>query len=156
MVLRNWTTAAHADFFERNIVTEHFAADSAAARAYNEFVSNAQTVTWPTIGELQTWVESPSYQGVVGGDGTDVALLQLVLDVAVSKIAGATGNYVRPVDADGAVDPAGSPVQILPEIKLAAIIQASIWYDARVVPESPILAEVVEALIGNERQFGLA
>lgn len=165
-----WTTRAHSDFFARNILTLYgYGGDSAEARAYNEFVSNAAPVTWPTLDELQVWVQSTTYQGAAGGDTTHVELLQLALDVAVSRIAQRTGNYVRPVDANGDVDPTGAPVEILPELKLAAIMQAFKWYERRSSPNGVLgatefggviraksLDPDVEAMIGNELQFGLA
>lgn len=151
-----YTTAAHADLFARNIITVYYGADNETARAYNEFVSNASTTGWPSLGELTDFLESTSYQGVVGGETTDATIAQLALDAAISRIAQMTHTNVRPVDDAGDVDPAGDPVAVLPEIKLAALIQAAEWYRTRLDDAGGDLVEAVERLIGNHVLPGLA
>jgi hypothetical protein len=163
---RAWSDA-HADLFTRNIYTYVGDADSEEARAYNEWASNAQTVTWPDLAEVQRWDAQNAYPGSQAV--TSVEALQLALDAAVSRLAERCGLYVRPVDANGDVDPDGDPVPIPPEVKLATILQAVRWARRRQTPDGLAgSAEItglirtssidpdIEALIANHRRIGLA
>lgn len=163
---RAWSDA-HADLFTRNVYTWVGQADSEEARAYNEWASNAEQVTWPELAEVQRWDAQNAYPG--SSAATPVEVLQLCLDAAISRLAERCGLYVRPVDANGDVDPLGDAVPIPAEVKLATIVLAVRWARRRQTPDGLAgSAEItglirtssidpdVEALISNHRRLGLA
>lgn len=163
---RAWTDS-HIDFFTRNIYTvnDDGGGDLAAARARNEFLSNAVGLPWPTEDEVMQWREH-------NGQGEEVTAPQALVwatAAAVSRIAERCGLLVLPVDADGVVDPAGDPVKVPPEIFLAACMQAARWYERRITASGVLGSDSlggtvrvgrfdadVEALIANHVEFGLA
>lgn len=143
---RAWTDS-HSDFFERNIVAVQGYDDPAAAE-YNANTANAVPVTWPTLDEVIRWDVQNSYPAVAGA-APPAALerLQSALDAAVTHHANRCGLHVRPVDASGAVDPAGDPVPIDPDVKLATIMRAVRWARRSGTPDGIAGASEIGGLI---------
>lgn len=161
MAVVSWTTASNRDWFERNILAGYV--PSAPA---DPFRSNALAWTWPTPNDLADWMKQ---SGVAVDTTTKVPALELALASAISRIAERTCFHVRPVDANGDVDPAGDAVEIPPEIHLATLMTAHRWYRRPSSPDGVMganeLAGViringydpdVEALLSNYDSPGLA
>ena len=167
---RAWFTDAHSDFFVRNVLA--FCpglGDDDAVRAANLFEPNTQRVTWPTLDEVTRWDQASMAPTGVGHAGPRLEALELCLAAAIDRIAERIGVDPRPVDADGAVDPDGDPVEIRATVKLAVVMQTVRWA-ARVdtptgVAGASELAGVIrvtaldpdiETMLGNQLRVGLA
>lgn len=127
-----WTSRAwsdsHSDLFIRNIYTG-LDGDDSAHREWAEFEANNARPTWPTLDEVMRWAnQNSAANGPVGQvAGLKAEDYQLALDAAIEDHAERCHLNVRPVDANGAVDPDGDPVLIPAKVKLATIIQATSW-----------------------------
>lgn len=162
---RAWSDS-HADLFTRNILTYVGEVDSEEARAANEWASNAEQPTWPDLAEVMRWASQNAYPGAASAPAE---VLQLCRDAAVSRLAERCGLYVRPVDANGDVDPSADPVPIPPEVKLAAVMLAARLAERQRTPgglagsaeisgliRTSSIDPDIEALIANHRRLGLA
>lgn len=124
-----WTTRAwtdsNRDGFERNLIYVGSPWSSAEAAAYAEWEPNNSRPGWPTIDEVTRWAQSiNNYPGVTQPPTLNVENLQLALDAAIERVATRTHFQVRPVDANGDVDPGGTAVEIPATVKLATIMLA--------------------------------
>jgi hypothetical protein len=150
-VVTQWTSRAwtdsHADGFTHNIITlgDGIGGESAEARAYNEFAPNNVRPTWPTTDEVLRWAAQNSYPG--SGATIPVEDYQLCLDAAVESHAGRCHLHVRPVDANGAVDPVGAPVVIPAGVKLATIMRAVRWARRKNTPDGIAGSSEITGLI---------
>lgn len=138
-----WTSRAwsdsHSDYFTRNILTFGDLGpgwSSAEAEAYAAWSPNNIRPTWPTLDEATRWAESiNNYPGVGATPRLNVENLQLCLDAAIEYHAARCHIHVRPVDATGAVDPDGDPVEIPAAVKLATIKRAVRWARRAMTPD---------------------
>lgn len=148
-----WTSRAwsdsHADYFTRNIWTFDTGASSAEAAVYAELGDpNSIRPTWPTFDEVLRWAKSINdYPGLTGGPGPNVENLQLCLDASIERMAGRCHLHVRPVDAAGAVDVDGDPVEIPASVKLATIMQAVRWARRAMSPDGVLGASEISGVI---------
>lgn len=89
------------------------------------FVPNNVRPTWPTVDEVLRWDTQNQYPGITGQLPTaPVEVVQLALDAAIETASMRCHLQVRPVDANGAVDPDGDPVEIPANVKLWVIMEA--------------------------------
>lgn len=147
MPVTHWTTNAHADFFSRNILS-FLVPPTTASEGYETFRANGETVNWPDHGEVARWMP---------GDPSSVEDQNLILAVAAAnnKISERTGFNVRPLDANGDPlnpgDPGYLAVEIPPEIKLAAMLQAARWYRRHMTPEGVLGANDFDGVVRVSR-----
>ena len=122
------------------------ASDALTAGVY--FAPNNVRPTWPTLDEVTRWAESISnYPGAGGQSRTNLEVLQLCLDAAVERIAARTHIQVRPVDANGAVDAGGTPVEIPAGVKLGTIMQATRWARRPMSPDGVLGSSEISGVI---------
>lgn len=112
------------------------------------FTPNGERSTWPTLDECVRWAQSVNnYPGSGGAVTVNAENLQLCLDAAIERISGRTEIQVRPVDANGAVDPGGTAVEIPATVKLATIMQAVRWARRAMTPDGVLGASEIAGLI---------
>jgi hypothetical protein len=144
---RAWTDS-HGDGFTRNVVAVQELGDDPAAAEYNALTANAVPVTWPTLDEVLRWDAQNSYPVAAGGGPSPASeRYQLALDAAVTHHANRCGLLVRPVDADGAIDPTGAAVPIPSDVKLATIMRACRWARRSKTPDGLAGSSEIGALI---------
>lgn len=128
-------SGSNADYFTRNILTyvPPYWATGLGETDVDELLANicatnGPKAPWPTERDVRAWAEIDGHPDVSGTDSTNPQALVWATRAAVSRIATLKGLPVLPVDADGAVDPEGDPVEIEPHVWLAVVMQAARWY----------------------------
>lgn len=134
---------SNADYFTRNIVTympPYWLTSAVSTSTVDELLahiatSNATKFTWPTAGEVGAIIEASGHPEITGADPARPLALEMATAAAVTRIGKLKGIPVRPVDADGAVDEAGDPVEIDADVWLATVLLAARLYDRRDDPD---------------------
>lgn len=113
------------------------------------FVPNNVRPTWPTLDEVLRWAnQNSAANGPVGQVAeANAERFQLALDAAVERISKRCHLQVRPVDAGGAVDEGGDPVEIPAGVKLATIKQSVRWARRAMTPDGIAGSSEITGLI---------
>ncbi len=134
---------SNVDYFTRNIGTLISGPSATSTATVAELLehmcsSNGPDAwTWPTAADVAEWTEAAGHPEVTGGDSSRPKALEMATAAAVNRVATLKGIPVLPVDADGAVDPAGEQVLIEARVYLATCLLAARLYDRRTSPDGP-------------------
>lgn len=172
-----WTARAfrqNRDFAERNIITLVSGDDVVASGDLvpAPTIAAASLVPWPDADALIAELNRVSLYPVLeeGAPAVDRATAAEVVVAANLQVADACQLQVWPVDVNGAVDPAGDPVLVHPQVRLGALVHAVGLYRLRVTaPEGALgmaefgvdtagtgLGQSVRAILGHHARFGVA